>query len=378
MSKHVRFFTLNDPHQMRISPELATEIGLNNSIFLLQLEYLIGISSTEEHEDDLWTYQSLEKLKSNFPWWSITTISRIAKELESMGLIKIGNFNKLGFDRTQWFAINWENCRKLKSIVIQDAIFQNEKSKRSKCKMDSAKMKNPSRQNETTIPEIPTEIPTEESNSKNDSFGNPILSESDAEEIYRRVTNHICIPSKNRDEVIRLICDIGREKGLETVEYLKPFFAEWKNPSRRTKDGRKFSTTGIGWLDWAVSGDIPALPGHVVDENTRIATNVFQRITGMNSIPSLERDNVVRIILDVYAKKGAETEDFLRKFFTAWCDPRRKTKSGKPYSRTGTGWLDWAAKDCIPEIIEAPVLEADNWDQDVEARKERARKAMGK
>lgn len=161
MSQRKRFFTLNDPYSMRICAELAEEIGFNESVVLLQLEYLIGISTTEEHDGELWTYQSLEELRVFFPWWSIATIHRIVKSLEAKNLIKTGNYNKLAFDRTQWFAINWVECNKLNSITVNDAIFQNEKSRRAKRKMDLVKMKNPSCQNETTIPEIPTEIPSE-------------------------------------------------------------------------------------------------------------------------------------------------------------------------------------------------------------------------
>ncbi len=36
-----------------------------------------------------------------------------------------------------------------------------------------------------------------------------------------------------------------------TVEYLKGFFQEWVR--------RKYSKTNIGWLDWAISGDIPPM-----------------------------------------------------------------------------------------------------------------------
>ena len=159
MSKRVKFFVQNDPFAMRIYPELAKEIGFNESIVLLQIEYLIGVSTTKEQDGDLWTYQSLENLRDDyFPWWSTATISRAIKKLEELNLIKIGNYNKLSFDRTQWFAINIDGCKNLKSIVLNDSIFQNEKCKRTKCKMDVDKMKNASLQNEMTIPETPAEI----------------------------------------------------------------------------------------------------------------------------------------------------------------------------------------------------------------------------
>ncbi len=96
------------------------EIGFNESLVLLQLEFLISIS---DHVIDgqVWTYQSYQDLKDRyFPWWSIATISRTMKSLEEKGLIISGNFNRAGFDRTQWYALNEEGLRSLESIRLED------------------------------------------------------------------------------------------------------------------------------------------------------------------------------------------------------------------------------------------------------------------
>lgn len=156
----IRLLIANDPHPMRIERDLAKEIGLNESIVLLQLEYLISISNNER-DGRLWTYQTLQDLHEiYFPWWSPTTISRIVKALEERELIVIGNYNKLGYDRTQWYALNDVGIARLSSVLLHtDAIFQNEKSILQNEKsifqngdIDHVKMKNGSSQNETTIP----------------------------------------------------------------------------------------------------------------------------------------------------------------------------------------------------------------------------------
>ena len=140
---------------MRIDRDLAAEIGLNESILLLQLEYLISISSNER-DGRLWTYQSLTNMQEvYFPWWSVMTIQRTIKSLEQKNLIIIGNFNKLGYDRTQWFALNEEGINSLHSV----AIYQNDKSIYQNDVIDHNKMVNGSRQNDTTIPEITQRIP---------------------------------------------------------------------------------------------------------------------------------------------------------------------------------------------------------------------------
>lgn len=142
-----RVFVTNDPHAMRINKELAGEIGFQDSVVFLQLEYLISISD-HEFGGRRWTRQSLEELHEHFTWWSITTLSRILHRLEERNLIAVGQYNRAGYDRTQWYAIDEEGAGELHSIVI----LQNEKPNPPECETQSARMKNPIRQNETTIP----------------------------------------------------------------------------------------------------------------------------------------------------------------------------------------------------------------------------------
>lgn len=153
-----RLLVFNDPHPMRVEKELAAEIGLNESILFLQIEFLISISR-HEHDGRLWTYQSLQDLHDNyFPWWSLMTISRIIKALEKRELLIVGNYNKSGFDRTQWFALNEEGINKLQSVKLQPApIYQNDKRVSQNDEIESNNLINRSSQIDTTIPETTTE-----------------------------------------------------------------------------------------------------------------------------------------------------------------------------------------------------------------------------
>lgn len=167
---------LNDPHPMRICPELALEIGLNESIVLLQLDYLLRIAPDDErhwHDGQKWTHQSLTDLQAHFSWWSLPTIGRIITNLKDNELILIENFNRLRFDRTQWFTLNPVGLSRLRSVFLppleppifqnDKCIYQNDKSKRAKCKMHARKMINRSAQLVTTIPENTTETSTKTS-----------------------------------------------------------------------------------------------------------------------------------------------------------------------------------------------------------------------
>ena len=135
-----RIFVLNEPFAPRLNPALAEEIGLNESIIFLQLEFWISISDNE-YEGKKWTYQSLRNIQKFFKFFSKDTINRAIKSLENQKLIEIGNFNKYKYDNTRWFTIDYEGANSLKSVTVsqfQGGLSQNDTGLY---------------QNETTIPE---------------------------------------------------------------------------------------------------------------------------------------------------------------------------------------------------------------------------------
>lgn len=251
MKKRQALFVLNEPGALRISPALAREIGFNESIFLLQIEYLIGSSNTEEKDGKLWTYQSLQHLKDEyFPWWSTATLSRIARNLEQLGLIFIGNYNKVGYDRTQWYALNEQGINRLNSIKLDNAILQNEKSKRAKRKMDTDKLQNRSAQIETPIPETPTKTPTEtptegepptwETLELNEILNIPEIA------LFRKITGRI--PGRPQ---FPIIWETIHQHGF-TVDDLTPYWKAWATKGYRSED--------LSWLvEWAVKKQIPSI-----------------------------------------------------------------------------------------------------------------------
>ena len=141
-----------NPTVTRIIPELAKEIGLNESIVLLQISYWIGISKNVR-DGVYWTYHSLREMqKDAFPYWSIETIRRTIKSLADGGYIVIGNYNRRKGDNTQWFALEPDKLSSLKSVIVV-AVSEGGVSKRDRVSQDVT----PPQQNETTLPETTTE-----------------------------------------------------------------------------------------------------------------------------------------------------------------------------------------------------------------------------
>jgi hypothetical protein len=171
-----RLFVLNDQTVLRIMPTLAKEIGLNESIMLLQVDFLKSISTTEDKKGRPWTFQSIRYLKDEyFPFWSKDTINRTIANLQKKKLIRCNNFNKAAYDRTRWISINYGKVSKLKSIQViglsQYATAMSQDATRSM-------------QNETTIPETsPETSQRDKSASGNESHQPALPKQSEKEKI---------------------------------------------------------------------------------------------------------------------------------------------------------------------------------------------------
>jgi DNA-binding transcriptional ArsR family regulator len=146
--------TSADPTVLRVIPELAKEIGTNESMILLQLAYWIKISPNSNYRDGRWwTYQSLRDMEEKaFSFLSYSTIRRALKDLEEAGYIIVADhYNEHRYDRTKWYALNLDRLQGLPCISV---IVGNQEYK------PTPETEGVS-QNVTTIPETTTETTTE-------------------------------------------------------------------------------------------------------------------------------------------------------------------------------------------------------------------------
>lgn len=138
----------------RIIPELAVEIGLNESVMLLQISFWIS-TCNNVNEGKYWTYQSLRDMQEKaFPYWSVETIRRTIQSLQNKGYILVGNFNERKGDKTQWFALEPDKCSSLKAVICTSTETETPVSKRDTLSENETGKS----QNVTTLPETTTEI----------------------------------------------------------------------------------------------------------------------------------------------------------------------------------------------------------------------------
>lgn len=216
--KRPQLYVINDPTVLKIVPELANEIGLNESIMLLQIDYLISISTSERNGNwperrngyD-WCFLSVRDLQEKyFSFWSIATINRTIQSLIQKNLIVEDNFNQAKFDKTRWLRLDMEGISKLNSIMVRNDTRRNQNDTRTN-QYDTGRNQNDTRtaqndtgrnQNETTIPETSTETSTETSNNNenSDQILNQEINSFDSEDVVEKIDQDILNNNESHHE----------------------------------------------------------------------------------------------------------------------------------------------------------------------------------
>ena len=125
--------------------DVAKKYGVECAIILENMSFWIEKNKANKkhfYEGRYWTYNSIKAFSELFPYWSVHQIGRILRELEAQGLVVSGNFNKAGYDKTKWYSIN-------DSLILQN------------CNIEYAKLHNPLCENAQPIPDINTDINTD-------------------------------------------------------------------------------------------------------------------------------------------------------------------------------------------------------------------------
>ena len=101
--------------------ELATKYGIMESILLDLIFYWVNYN--EEHcimshykNGRFWFYATNKWFETQLPFTTYRTISRKLHRLEDLDLIKLSNYNKLGYDRTQWITLTDTGLYEMQNI----------------------------------------------------------------------------------------------------------------------------------------------------------------------------------------------------------------------------------------------------------------------
>ena len=171
--------------------EIAKEYGIVEAILLKHIYYWILKNKANNkyfYDDNYWTYNSTKAFAELFPYLSKRQIEYSLKKLIDKGLIVKGNYNKVTYDRTSWYAIT-----KLGYSILQN------------CEIEMTNLSNRNDENVKPIPNINTNINTDINNN------NPIIPSSyfDNEELDALFKDFLSMRKKikavNSDRAITLL-----------------------------------------------------------------------------------------------------------------------------------------------------------------------------
>lgn len=153
--KHNRLLIINNPLAPRLCPELAQEIGLNESLLLLQLEFWQATEGVKREDGFFWIRKSLRDINRLFCFLSVATINRAVQSLEAQKLVITANHNNVRQDMTRWYRLNPEGVASLQSVAVAgEGVFQNEKWVSQNDKPDSQNETHSKSKDKIKIPPI--------------------------------------------------------------------------------------------------------------------------------------------------------------------------------------------------------------------------------
>lgn len=118
---------LFDEHPLVIQPSVAKLLGLNEAIFLQQLNYWLQ-KSDHFFNGHKWVYNTYQGWQEQFPFWSSSTIRRIIRKLEESGILLTANYNCSKIDNTKWYSIDREKLESMKKCQSEQAVCEKQQT----------------------------------------------------------------------------------------------------------------------------------------------------------------------------------------------------------------------------------------------------------
>ena len=132
--------------------EVAKKLGVAPAIILNNLYFWIEKNKANDkhfYDGYYWTYNSRKAYCLQFSYFTERQIEYALRKLIDGGYVITGNYNKVSYDRTLWYAITKEGY----------SILQN-------CEIEKTKMQNGFAENVDPIPDSNTDINTERESKK--------------------------------------------------------------------------------------------------------------------------------------------------------------------------------------------------------------------
>lgn len=105
------------------------------------------------HDGLVWCYDTLDALCEYFPYFTRRQIETIISNSVKEGLVKIGNYNRAGYDRTNWYALTPKAYFYFQHLITEKYLKLLFGTISQICEMDFTDLRNGFHRSVTTIPD---------------------------------------------------------------------------------------------------------------------------------------------------------------------------------------------------------------------------------
>lgn len=130
--------------------EIAQQYGVNAAILLQNIAYWCELNEANDinyYDGTYWTFNSRKALTIIFPYMSERQIGTAIQKLIDEGLVITGNYNKMPYDRTLWYALSKKGKSIMQKCKMEDSEMSNDKMQ--KCKTNTRYIPNNNPYNNT-------------------------------------------------------------------------------------------------------------------------------------------------------------------------------------------------------------------------------------
>jgi hypothetical protein len=106
--------------------EFAKRYGVDEAIMVKSFQFWIRLNKankTNYHDLRYWTYNTNKSLTEYYPFWSEKQVRRIIESLVDKEILIKGNYNKIAYDRTIWYAFLNEDLYLSDNFHLEDIPF---------------------------------------------------------------------------------------------------------------------------------------------------------------------------------------------------------------------------------------------------------------
>ena len=109
----------NKPQMHHFDVEDAMKYGVEKAVVLYNIRFWLNNNrnkdlSAVKHDGYYWMYNTARDMSNVLPYFTQSKVQRLLKQLEDDGVLIVGNYNKVKYDRTKWYTLSEftynENC----------------------------------------------------------------------------------------------------------------------------------------------------------------------------------------------------------------------------------------------------------------------------